>query len=365
MTTMVESNPSGEDSWLAKRSVMVNGAFIGQRVTGQQRYAHEICKRLVAEPNTVVTMPSEHVRASRTLAWAWALCLPILHRRPQYILSLTSRGPIFSRRSVQVVHDLFPLTNPEWFSLSYRITHRFVLKLQLRTAAVLVAVSEPIAEQVRALKSPRQRVIVAPNAPAEVFRPSTACREVFTSLEPFGLTPDSYILCVGSIDPRKNTARLLAAYDRLPVGLKERYPLIMVGGGSKNFGHVAEPIRGSRRLGYVSDEDLAALYEGARVVAFLSLNEGFGLPAVEALACGARLLVSDLPVMRWVCGDLAEYVNPVSVDAIQAALKACLRSGPCDSRVKEWRSEQVRARFSWESSACQISKSLRVAPSAW
>ncbi|MGE3285970.1 MAG: glycosyltransferase family 4 protein [Pseudonocardia sp.] len=320
-------------------AVLVNRSYAAQRVTGQQRYAVEITSRLDAGSFTPVTPPG--FWASSVLrTWAWVqLALP--WRSPgSVLLSLTARAPLWRRRHVLVVHDLFVLTNPEWYSRRYVWTHAPLLRAQLRGAAAVIAVSEPVARQVAPYV--RGPVVVAPNAPSEVFVRGGADRSV---LERRGLVAGSYLLTVGSRDPRKNLRRLAEAYGRLSTQERRRHPLVVVGGESAIFaGERIEWPEGTILAGYVPDEELCALYGGARTVVFLSYAEGFGLPLVEAAAAGARgLLLSDIPVFRWVCGDAAHYVDPHRTDSVLDGLRAAL-AAPRRPRVE-------LDRFTWDASA--------------
>ena len=148
--------------------LLINQSYWTQRVTGQQRYATEIARRLEEATSCVPVRPTGFWAASTLRTWAWVqFVLPLVARR-NLVLSMTSRAPFWRRRQVLVVHDLFVLTNPEWFSRRYVWTHAPLLRAQIRSAAVVVAVSQPVADQIARIRS--GPVVVAPNAPSEVFR---------------------------------------------------------------------------------------------------------------------------------------------------------------------------------------------------
>src|SRR4051794_13677159 len=192
---------------------------------------------------------------------------------------MTARSPILARRHTVVIHDLFVLEHPEWYSKKYVRTHAPALSAQMRTATGLVAVSVPVAEQLRQ-RFPRKRIAVAPNAPSDVFRrPSQGSLPI--EVRDLLATPgvEGFYFAVGSRDPRKNFGRLMEAYTLLPSAVRRAFPLVIAGGSSAVFADfdVASPA-GVRWVGYVEDAALAALYEAATAVVVPSLDEGFGLP---------------------------------------------------------------------------------------
>ncbi len=306
------------------RRVYINEAFRPQRVSGQQRYATEISNRLPAE---WMRLRPEGVWAkSKLLTWLWVQTILPLRSLRGVLVSMTARAPIWHPRHVVVVHDLFVLEHPEWFSRSYHLTHAPLQRIQMRTARALVAVSEPVAAQIRA-QHPSARVSVAPNAPSLVF--SETSPDDAAVIGARGLSTGRYLVTVGSIEPRKNLARLAEAYAALSVDEPARLPLVVVGGGADIFRDTAADWPPEAQVaGYVPDDDLRALYSHAAAVVFVSLAEGFGLPLVEAAVAGTRrLVVSDLEVFRWICGDSATYVDPTSVASITAGLRSVIEDG--------------------------------------
>ncbi len=240
-----------------------------------------------------------------------------------------------------VVHDLFVLTNPGWFSRRYYLTHAPLLRAQIRRAAAVVAVSQPTADQVASLY--QGPIVVAPNAPSATFTDWDGTDD--GALRRLSLRANSYFLAVGSMDPRKNLRRLAQAYGCLSADERRAHPLVVVGGGSAVFRqHDLEWPTGTVDAGYVSDEELRQFYRNAHAVVMVSLAEGFGLPLVEAAACGARhLLVSDIPVFRWICGESAHYVNPLVLSEIAEGLRKVLATP---------RAQNIDlSRFDWDASA--------------
>lgn len=302
---------------------VVNGAFRGQRVTGTQRYAVEMSAALreLVPSCSEISPGATCVRAGKAAAWLWTqTSLPVRAGRSP-LLSLTARAPAYHPCHVATVHDLFPLLHPEWYSPRYVAVHAPLLRHLLRHATALVTVSEPVAQDIRAraLTGRRTPIVVAPNAPSStlVNPGSGPVRNDVAAI----LRHDRYLLTVGNQDPRKNLRAVTAAYLTLPLSVRRSLPLVVVGGAASVYAaHQTVEDPTILYLGYVSDEELAALYAGPATLVSASLDEGFGLPLVEAHHQGCRLLVSDIPVYRWVCGDAAEYFDPQDQEAIRTAL---------------------------------------------
>ena len=264
------------------RPIYLNMAFVGQRVTGQQRFATEISRRISAQSTVIPVFVPSWLRG-RVLRWLWVqLVLPFTTRRGT-LVSLTARAPLVHPHHVVVVHDLFPLTNPEWFSPLFAAVQGTLLRAHLRFARKIAVVSEPMAEEVRRRARPGMEIVLVPNAPSEIF---LSRKETQTDLlERLKLVPAGYLLVVGSMDPRKNLPRIVEAYDAMSDEQKRALPLVVVGSGSSVFsGSELDWPSGVIRAGYVRDDELVDLYSNARATVFGSLAEGFGLPVVEAAA---------------------------------------------------------------------------------
>jgi alpha-1,3-rhamnosyl/mannosyltransferase len=143
--------------------------------------------------------------------------------------------------------------------------------------------------------------------------------------------PPRFLLYVGTIEPRKNITTLVRAYCSLPNRVRERFPLLLAGGWGWNAGAEAALLEGEarhhgvRRLGYVAEEDLPLLYNGARALVYPSFYEGFGLPPVEMLACGGAVLASTAGAVAETVGGQAHLIDPRDVCGWRAALlRVCI-----------------------------------------
>ncbi len=262
-------------------------------------------------------------------------------------------GPV-----VFTIHDLTFLTHPEFHVLDNRNQCLLGTMRAVSRQAMILAVSEATAEEVRKwFVLPEDRLKVVYEAASPVFvafvdAEFEAARKRLAAR--FGLD-GPFVLSVGSLEPRKNIARLVEAYAELDPALRSSAPLVLVGGsGWKEdaaFGGAWPDF--VRRLGTVEEEDLAALYNVASVVAYPSLVEGFGLPVVEAMACGTPVLTSNTSSLVEVGGDAALCVDPLDVGAIRGGLEALL--GDPALRCHYRRAGLARAAgFSWRTAAKEV-----------
>jgi glycosyltransferase involved in cell wall biosynthesis len=232
---------------------------------------------------------------------------------------------------VVTLHDLVPLKRrAEYLRTGVRFRLRYLAVR--RSAHVIVPTHAVARDAVEHLGIPAERVTVIAEAPVPAMRPRPA-DEVQAVRERFGLPPE-YLLWVGGLehpDPRKRVAELAAAPRDLP--------LVLVGPA----GRWAHELPDVTLTGRVDDDELAAIYSGARALVFPSDDEGFGLPPVEALACGTPVAVSDVPALREVLGDRATFVELGDVAGVLAAGARAQRPAP---PPPEW-TWQDAARATW------------------
>lgn len=357
----------------------MNVALMGRSLRGQMsgvvRYTHELTTALAAlvpdELTVFVTqaddglddLPIRRIRApfrTRTeytralweqtvVPYEVARLRPSVYHSPNYILPLALRCP-----TVVTVHDLAFLDS-SLHRLRSHIYLSTLTTLAIRKADRIVCVSrhtyEQLIERFPAAAS-RARIVSEGVGPAFTRRDDAA---VAAFRQRHGL-PERYILFVGTFEPRKNLARLVDAYEKAVRATDAPDALVLCGGsGWKNddvFARINQsPVRSRIKvLGYLPDDELAAAYSGCSLFAYSSLSEGFGLPPVEAMACGAPVLTADAGALPETTDGAALLVDPRAADAIADGLIRLLTDDELRSRLVA--AGAVRAReLSWDAVA--------------
>jgi glycosyltransferase involved in cell wall biosynthesis len=262
--------------------------------------------------------------------------------------------PLRDVPTVLTIHDLIFHHLPEHHKPLNRWYLSWTLPLYCRRADHVIAVSEATRRDlVTRYALPPAKVTVVPEAADPRFRPQPP--EVVTVARARYDLPEDYVLYVGTIEPRKNLTRLLHAWGPL-YRAGEAPPLVIVGKRGWLLGDFDAALaqspahEGVHLLGYVRDGDLAALYTGAMAFVFPSLFEGFGLPPLEAMACGTPVACADASSLPEVVGDAALRFDPTDEDAIAAALRRLVNDPDLRQDLRA-RGLRQAARFSWDRAA--------------
>jgi len=262
-------------------------------------------------------------------------------------------APSLPQRKIITIHDLSPLVYPQHHTLLHRSYVRWSLPRLVKRASAVIAVSNATKHDlVERLGLAPGKIHVVPNGvDHKHFHPLNK-EEAGAVAESLGVTPP-YILSLGTLEPRKNLSALFEAYARLGLGAPQ-----MVLAGAKGWGRDSVfdlarrlDIAGRVRFtGHVPDRALPALYAGAELFVYPSLYEGFGLPVLEALACGVPTIAGRTSSLPEVAGDAALLVDPPDAERLAQAIKGLLENPELRSDLRV-RSLRRAARFSWERTA--------------
>lgn len=354
---------------MAKRRnshIIINARFLCQRPAGVQRFAIEIAKRMKARYSNVKFVcppqihPHNEVLAKQlqvekigwTKGYFWEqveLPLFLVFKGPFLLINFCTTAPLLVRKQIVTIHDAIFRLYPQWFSRSLAVIYNFLVPIISRRSLKVITVSESAKKDLLSfINVPEEKIVVVNNAVSELFSDNKMQHQP----NPYG----KYILTVSSFDPRKNYKRVIEAF--LHSNLPD-YKLVIVGKSHITFSkeRALDAYQSDSRIvftGYVSDEELIALYFNAEFFLYMSLYEGFGIPPLEAMACDCPVLTSEVSSIPEVCGDAVLYADPYSIEDISEKIKLL----STDSRLRSLLRERGRERmmkFDWEESTSKIS----------
>jgi glycosyltransferase involved in cell wall biosynthesis len=354
--------------------VALDVSAVPEHLAGAGRYIYELSRRL---PSTGVTttLVSRRNDAARWSGWSpEAAVSPLVPtgRALRLVFEAVSLGTSEAAREADVwhgphytmprrgstpavvtIHDLTFFTNPEWHEHKKAVFFRRAISYAASHAKVLISVSDYTSRQIDELLPGHAPVVVAPHG-VDLVRFSTHDQDDAMKLAAHQLPLDvPYVFFVGTLEPRKGLDVLLAAFATLAKN-DDAIQLWLAGQSGWGLNNIDEQIGAHpaasriRRLGFVDDEALPALLRRARVVTYPSRGEGFGLPVLEAMACGASVVTSSNTVMAEVAGDACLLVEPGNADALADAVSHVLLSSD-EERANRASLARARAElFTWD-----------------
>lgn len=333
--------------------VFVNARFLTQPITGVQRYAIEVAKHLnnshpglrfltpkdVTHHDLAVQLGAEKVGTRTGHVWE-QLELPS-HASGGVLLNLCNTAPLRKRDQLVVLHDASMFAVPSTYSLAFRSWYQTLFLALSRTARKAITVSDFSRRELAHYCRVRPSRFAVVHEGAEHIR---AVEPDHSVLARHGLGRRPFLLAVGSQSPHKNFRTLVQALDRLG---ETPFDTVVVGGARASvFAQSGILPRAVKQLGYVSDGELRSLYEHAGGFVHPTYYEGFGLPPLEAMACGCPVVTSDAASLPEVCGDAALYFDPHDPADMAAKVEQLMGEAPLRQRLRE-RGLARAAQFSW------------------
>lgn len=264
------------------------------------------------------------------------------------------------RRRVTTIYDAAFIKYPEYIQKKNLAYLRDQVPRSLRVADKIITISESAkTDLVSLLDADPNKIIVAPCGVDKDFLKPANNKSVLKKYNIKG----KYLLFIGTIEPRKNLVNLIKAYDMLPASYREEYSLVLAGGRGWNDGEIQSEInkkRSAGRLiltGYVADEDIAALYTHATVFLYPSFYEGFGLPILEALACGTAVLTAKNSSLEEVAQNAAYYVDEFSIESISTGIQKLIDSESLRRNIVKFGKARVAA-YPWSKTSEIIYRTL-------
>jgi glycosyltransferase involved in cell wall biosynthesis len=350
---------------------IINGRFGTQRTTGVQRVARGLLQALDASaalpgtwsllspagvdwpPLARIRLACRHFPPGGGHLWEQTV-VAAAAGRGACVLNLAGSGPWLGGRQVSWLHDAAVFDHPQAYRPAFARWYRALFWRRAVRGDVLITPSEHARQRLALhLEVPPSRLHVLGHGADHLDRIATDP----TLLQRLGLLPGRYWLCVASHNPTKNLARLLRAHARAG----DRWPLVLVGASHPLVFAVAGEQASNtdvRRLEQATDTELKTLMTQARALLIPSLEEGFGLPAVEAMRAGCAVLAGRAGALPEVCGDAALFVDPLSESAIAEGLSCLARDDELVDRLRS-AGRQRTVGCTWQGAAQNLLELLR------
>ena len=337
-------------------NLCINSRILSGSLSGLQRYLLSILKGFDQETYGYrLFAPAKPLKIVQSHLWEQFLLPRQLGPlgKKGLLWSPANSGPVSYHNQVVTIHDLLHLDRPDLHANSFLAPqlYRWMLPRLLRKVKGIIAISQYTKERIMSLLSvPEEKIQVIYRTVDDQFSPASA-GDVKRVRNKYNIKWERYVLSLGSLEPKKNLKTLLGGWKRLLPLLKDDVGLVLAGKqhsrlSLKDLGLDTLP-RNVMFTGFVDDEDLPALYSGASVFVFPSLYEGFGLPPLEAMACGTPVVVSNATSLPEVCGNAALYANPLDVDDVAEKIEAVLKDSALAGKMQE-KGLARAVQFSWK-----------------
>jgi glycosyltransferase involved in cell wall biosynthesis len=357
-----------------KTKVFINGRFAAQAQTGVQRYALESLKALdellaqnpligqhielvlalpkAAQVNGLKHIATLHIPGKPTHFWEQTALL--WAARGSLLLNFNYSGPVLKRHQIITIHDATVCAFPQSFSRAYRLVHHVLIALLKKRVARIMTISSFSKSELNRYFGIQHAVVGT-----EGWQHSVSQGDSAGVMRKYGLEPGRYLFAAGSLKPNKNFSLIAKAFELLP-----GYPLKLAIAGAQDISIFSQhrvlnnPMQ-VQTLGYVPEADLAHLYRNAAWFVFPSLYEGFGLPAIEAMANGCPVIAARAASIPEVCGDAALYFDPYDARSLANILQKIIEQPTLRDDILA-RVPSRLEQYSWQRNAeiilCQIAQ---------
>lgn len=342
--------------------IYINGRFLTQKLTGVQRYAVEVVKCLSFYKGfeLVLLVPKDYSgvlefnkicihKVGFLSGHLWEQLELPFYSRNGLLINLCNASPLFKREQIVTIHDASVFGFPSAYSYLFRTWYKFLLKASKYNAKKVFTVSRfSKSELEKHCGIPEEKIEAVYLGHEHVVETISNCNIIDKN----GLQRKKYVLAVSSMNPNKNFMSIINAFNMLS---PSEYCLVIAGGFNSRVFEDADVVLPTsvKHVGYVSDAELKALYENAGCFIFPSYYEGFGLPPLEAMACGCPVIVANSSSLPEVCGEAALYCNPYDIKDISQKINLLMNNQELRRELRRKGLMRV-TQFTWEKCAQKL-----------
>ncbi|WJJ97096.1 glycosyltransferase family 4 protein [Algibacter luteus] len=343
--------------------IVINARFLTQRLTGVQRVAFEICNRIqnqIGNKKVIFVAPNDEILnhldgdfnivfTGKLKGQLWEqIDLPLYLKKNgnPLLINFVGIGPVFYKNKLIFLYDLAFKHHPEWFSFAFQKSYNLLIPKSIKNSRRIVTDSNYVkSDIIETYKISENKIDVIYPAPSLQFVNK-------------GLKKEKIILTVSSIDPRKNLKRIIKAFN----GIDSDYKLKIVGAKNKTFSNIGIDDKQLNEniifTGYLTDEELIDAYNTAEIFIYASVFEGFGIPPLEAQACGSACIVSNATSLPEVYEQSVEYFDPYSVESMRNKIEEVINNKNKIEQLKKLGLENSK-RFSWDTATTELESIIK------
>jgi len=350
--------------------IIINESFLDKKLTGIPRLSYEISNRLLHYKNVclLTTNKDNHSLKNKTLSLPKRnyhnKAINLYDKqifinnsdRNDILLHLGSMLPVKKNNMYVTICDMSVFDHPEWFKTSFIWQNKIIIPKIVKYAKKIFTISEFSKGQIiKHLQIEDKNIIVFPCGVSEIF--SIKSEQSIKIIKYKYNLPSNYILFLASLEPRKNLNNLLKAWNSINEDKRKNHALVIAGSKGDVF---ADQNKNTLKTesdiiftGYIDEEELPALYSGAKGFIYPSFYEGFGMPPLEAMACGTPTIVSETTSLPEVVGNASLFINPYDVKTIMDAIHIIINDKNKRAELSKKGILQSK-KFNWDNAANKI-----------